>query len=200
VYSDSTPNKKEMRIMAFDEKLRTARKEKGLTQEQLAELLGVSRQAVTKWEAGEGYPEVENLILIAEILELSLDALLLDKELANKTSGGAAQENRELSMNRKISIRSFDGNTLSAYDEFSIVKMRGLSKRSPKCLILAKASGAGLWDAGANLGWYTSLGEAQKELAEINASIQNGESLYTLKYCAKVKGFFNPKIIDESRV
>jgi len=51
-----------------------------LTQEQVAEFLGVSRQAVSKWEAGKGYPETEKIMLLADKLEVSLDYLMLDKK------------------------------------------------------------------------------------------------------------------------
>lgn len=46
--------------MAFADNLKEMRKKKGLSQEELADLLNVSRQAVSKWEQGIGYPEVEN--------------------------------------------------------------------------------------------------------------------------------------------
>ena len=51
--------------MEFNEKLQQLRKQKGLTQEQLAEALFVSRTAVSKWESGRGYPNIESLKAIA---------------------------------------------------------------------------------------------------------------------------------------
>ena len=62
--------------MTFGERLREARKKAGMTQEQLAEVLSVSRQAVTKWESDKGIPDVENLKLIAKVLDVSIDYLL----------------------------------------------------------------------------------------------------------------------------
>lgn len=58
------------------------RKEKYLSQEQLAEIMGVSGQAMSKWEQGSGYPETEKLIDLAKKLDVSLDMLLLDKALS----------------------------------------------------------------------------------------------------------------------
>lgn len=49
--------------LSFSEKLQRLRKEKGLSQEQLAELLDVSRQSVSKWESGQTYPEINKLIV-----------------------------------------------------------------------------------------------------------------------------------------
>lgn len=50
--------------MTFAEKLKELRKQKGISQEQLAEKIYVSRQAITKWESGNGIPDIENLISI----------------------------------------------------------------------------------------------------------------------------------------
>ncbi len=58
------------------ENLYTLRKKKGLSQEELADQLGVSRQAISKWERNEAYPDTENLIAIARLYGVSLDALV----------------------------------------------------------------------------------------------------------------------------
>jgi len=50
--------------MSFKNKFQLLRKEKGLSQENIAEILRVSRQAVAKWEAGQSYPDIDNLIKI----------------------------------------------------------------------------------------------------------------------------------------
>ena len=62
--------------MSFGNNLRTARKEKGITQEQLADMLNVSRQAVSKWESENGYPETEKLLTMSKLLGVSLDYLM----------------------------------------------------------------------------------------------------------------------------
>ena len=62
--------------MNFAENLKSIRKEQKLSQEELAEMLGVSRQAISKWEQGEGYPEVEKLLLLSSKLNISLDNLM----------------------------------------------------------------------------------------------------------------------------
>ena len=62
--------------MTLGEKLKSARKGAGLTQEQLAEKLFVSRQAVTKWEADKGMPDLENLKQLSKLLNISIDYLL----------------------------------------------------------------------------------------------------------------------------
>lgn len=66
--------------MTFGEKLKSIRKQVGMSQEKLAERLGVSRQAVTKWETELGFPDIENLIAISEVFRVSIDELLSHKE------------------------------------------------------------------------------------------------------------------------
>lgn len=66
--------------MNFSEKLRLLRKNKGFTQEQLAEKLGVSRIAVAKWEAGQTYPDIMNLIQISDMMNVSVDYLVKEQE------------------------------------------------------------------------------------------------------------------------
>lgn len=64
--------------MEFNEKLLELRKRKGLTQEQLAESLYVSRTAVSKWESGRGYPNIDSLKRVAEFFSVTVDDLLSD--------------------------------------------------------------------------------------------------------------------------
>ena len=59
--------------------IRHHRKAKDLTQEQLADMLGVSRQAVSKWESEGGYPETETLLLLAKEMDVSLDYLFSER-------------------------------------------------------------------------------------------------------------------------
>ncbi len=62
--------------MTFGEKIKEARKAAGMTQEQLANVLSVSRQAITKWESDKGIPDVENLKILSKVLDVSIDSLL----------------------------------------------------------------------------------------------------------------------------
>ena len=64
--------------MEFNNKLYELRKQKGFSQEELANRLNVSRQTISKWEVGESTPDMENLVAISELFEISLDELVLD--------------------------------------------------------------------------------------------------------------------------
>ena len=61
--------------MTFAEKLKSLRKQASMSQEQLAEKLGVSRQAVTKWETDTGIPDIENIKSISSLFDISIDEL-----------------------------------------------------------------------------------------------------------------------------
>ena len=67
--------------MEFNEKLQALRKQKNLTQEELAEKLFVSRTAVSKWESGRGYPGIDSLKEIAKLFGVTIDELLSGNEL-----------------------------------------------------------------------------------------------------------------------
>ena len=67
--------------MEFNQKLQELRKQKGLTQEELAEQLYVSRTAISKWESGRGYPNIESLRAIAKFFSVTLDDLLSSDEV-----------------------------------------------------------------------------------------------------------------------
>lgn len=86
--------------MEFHEKLQYLRKQNQWTQEQLAEKLYVSRTAVSKWESGKGYPNIESLKAISKIFAISIDELLSGEELI----AAAEIENRETLHNMYTSI------------------------------------------------------------------------------------------------
>ena len=67
--------------MEFNEKLQKLRKQRGITQEELAEKLYVSRTAISKWESGRGYPNIESLKAIAKFFSVTVDELLSTDEI-----------------------------------------------------------------------------------------------------------------------
>lgn len=85
--------------MEFHEKLQELRKQKNLTQEELSEILFVSRTAISKWESGRGYPSIDSLKAIAEFFGVTIDELLSNGELiciAEKDSHQKTQHMRDL--------------------------------------------------------------------------------------------------------
>ena len=64
--------------MSLGRKIADARKEKNLTQEQLADLISVTRQSISRWESDQSYPEMNKIVYLAEILGVSCDYLLND--------------------------------------------------------------------------------------------------------------------------
>jgi len=87
--------------MSFASKLQEIRVQNNISQEGLAEMLGVSRQSVSKWERGKGYPEIDKLICISERFGVSLDELLKDK----KDASGNPRRTINLTKDTKESVR-----------------------------------------------------------------------------------------------
>ena len=87
--------------MGFSENFRTAREKKNITQEQLAELLQLPPERVVEWERDGVYPEMEELIRLAKILDTSLDSLLLDKDTL------AAKEEKEKKKEEKWEFEDY---------------------------------------------------------------------------------------------
>jgi len=66
--------------MNLSERIQTLRKSKGMSQEQLADKIGVSRQAISKWESGQIAPEIDKVILMSDIFQVTTDYLLKGEE------------------------------------------------------------------------------------------------------------------------
>lgn len=84
--------------MDFGEKLLKLRKEKALSQDALAERLNTTRQAVSKWENGQGFPETEKLLLLANLFEVSVDYLLKDSAEEKAPSDRGFYVSREMAL------------------------------------------------------------------------------------------------------
>ena len=171
--------------MSFAENLKALRKEKQLSQEQLAEILDVSRQAVSKWEQGIGYPEVEKLLLLSRKLGISLDSLMAT-EITQEPN--AEKKN----VTGKITITSpFEHVIATCHKVVASGKMSG-GKSSPKYALFGKSEGAGYFgdEPTTFLGWYANEEDISKEIAEISDAIVNGVATYTLRYSVRTKKRF----------
>jgi len=179
--------------MSFAENLRQIRKEKGLSQEELAEMLDVSRQAVSKWEQGQGYPEVEKLLYLSRELNLSLDGLMAT-EIARDRDAKSSE------VSGKIMISSPKEHVVATcYKVMSSGKMKG-GKNTPQYALFGVSAGiSSFWGEPTTfLGWYAGEESLSKEVEEIRQAITRGEPVYELKYNAKVeKKWLRRKIVEE---
>ena len=82
--------------MDFQDKLKELRKNRGLTQEELAQALFVSRTAISKWESGKGYPNIDSLKAISKYFCVSLDDLLSTDEILTIAEDDGKQKERHL--------------------------------------------------------------------------------------------------------
>ena len=167
--------------MSFGENLQTIRKKNQLSQEGLAEMLGVSRQAVSKWELGEGYPEVDKLLVLSKKLNISLDSLL-GGENAPAVSGNTKTPGM---------IRIFsphEGVIISTAKVSRTQQFKG-GKNSPKYgLFASDGNDMSFWGAqNTFLAWYRNLEDVSKEIDEIQAALNAGAADYTLQYSVKCR-------------
>ena len=97
--------------MNFSPKLQLIRKNKGFTQEELAGKLDVSRQAVAKWESGQVYPDISNLIQISRLFNVTVDYLVKDQECIV-----SCLDDKETDIDRLVEFRlEANVNTYAAY-------------------------------------------------------------------------------------
>jgi len=101
------------------------RKTNGLSQEALAEKLGISRQAVSKWERAEASPDTDNLILLAKIYKISLDELLSIEEGPTPTNEAADPSTTEPT-NEKEDLHKFSGIHLKSNDTELYIGRNGI--------------------------------------------------------------------------
>lgn len=149
--------------MTFSEKLKEARKNAGLSQEQLAEKLCVSRQAVTKWETGRGLPDVENIKAISLLLNVSIDYLLSDEEcdvrelrekidLKNYKAGNGARNSREACCSDKYP---------DAEHIYALIRRKKMSKKEWIADFIIGAGALDVFDSLANYGQTYYLVETE---------------------------------------
>lgn len=136
--------------MTFAEKLKTIRKQAGMSQEKLAEKLGVSRQAVTKWETDAGIPDIENIMAISSLFDISIDELLSNERGAKEQTDYLFESVTEYDLDepkrfdmklggaRQLVLSGYDGekirvrlasNTLSSLQSDFKVKIDDIRKR-----------------------------------------------------------------------
>jgi len=105
--------------MRLDEKLVRLRKEKGLTQLDLAEAVKVSRQAVSKWESGGGIPSTENLRSLGELYGVSIDYLL--NEEAEEPEEGTAPMEKAGNSPESVPVREWKRKVFIKWVVFALV-------------------------------------------------------------------------------
>ena len=179
--------------MSFSENLKQIRKEHHLSQEELAELLDVSRQAVSKWEQGQGYPEVEKLLLISQKLNISLDELM-SNEIADSSGAGGTK------VTGSIVITSPHENTIATcYKVTATGKMHGGKNAPQYALFGVDRGGSNFWGEPTTfLGWYANEELLAKEIAEIQKAVSRGIPTYTLQFSARTqRRWAMVKIIEE---
>ena len=124
--------------MEFNEKLQELRKNQGLTQEELAQAIFVSRTAVSKWESGRGYPNIDSLKALADYFSVTVDELISPDEIIT----AAEDEKREL-IGQYTSLICYALDVLTALLWF--IPIVGNGSDSPLTVSLFALTGTQLW-------------------------------------------------------
>lgn len=185
----------------LSEKIRKYRKQAGLSQEELADRLEVSRQAVSKWEMGQSAPDPERIVRMSELFGVSTDALLKE---AYAPAAAAAPQPAPQSLRHagKVYIIDINNRKLSAFDTFELEPVAfagkgeaavigggqaGQTVRVPVCGLYGIGRGFLGLKRRSLLGMYATMEDARKELATI--AEQSGErASYQLRYACKMDG------------
>lgn len=172
---------KEDNIMSFGKNLQTLRKKNQLSQEGLADMLGVSRQAVSKWELGEGYPEVDKLLILSEKLNVSLDSLLKGEEPPITSGNGSSADAIRI-------VSPHEGVIINASKVIRSQLLKG-GKNSPKYALYAADTNDRAYHDTPNtfLAWYRNLDDVTREIDEIQNALNAGAASYTLQYSVKCR-------------
>ncbi|MBO4687005.1 MAG: helix-turn-helix transcriptional regulator [Clostridiales bacterium] len=167
--------------MIFPEKLQILRKSKGLTQEELAAELSVSRQAVAKWESGQGYPDIANLIAISTMFNVTVDYLVKDADCQTRPVAASADESE---LEALIDFRlEANRNTYAAFSNE------------------VEASRPSAHDFKFEKGEYTYIDTyvGGEQFAGEEAVFRNGVARYAMNYCGRVlDGTFSGDFLKEA--
>ena len=124
--------------MEFNEKLQELRKTKGMTQEELAQALYVSRTAISKWESGRGYPSIDSLKEISKFFSVTIDELICSEEIM-----AAAKDDKASSLHKLITL------ICSLLDVFVglllVIPVFGSGTSSPSAVSLLSLTGIQQW-------------------------------------------------------
>lgn len=183
--------------MTFGEKLSALRRQNNYTQEQLADALGVSRQAVSKWESNTAYPETEKLVRLCKMFDCSLDNLVLDRPEPQTAPAPAAPDIPDppaeekaseipLSENR-IFIECPRTHTLVSCCKVTASPVLRPTDKQPQYLLRGIDQITAFGEHATQLGWYASKEDVEREIADISDALRSGKNCYTLQYDIEIE-------------
>lgn len=169
--------------MGFADNLKYLRKQHHLTQEELADHLEVSRQAISKWESSAGYPEIETLLKLSKLFQVSLDEVMGEVKPDNH------ENYKDYPVSGAVTIETFDHSGFVTCRKAICVKLFHKKERKNYAnYALFGIEGRGFWGGSYTLvSLYKDKAEADKEVAAILQAIRNGIPLYKIQYADKVK-------------
>lgn len=177
----------------FSENLKKLRTNKGLSQEQLSEIIDVSRQSISKYESGVTQPSFDKLIAIAKYFDVSIDFLLLSE---NNNNSATVKSDKITITSHLDSLKTFA--SVASYYAFTISKIIGSNANGPQAVVWGTYDSGLFGDKRQMLAYYRSFEDAKKEISSINDAMQQGQTNYDLQYFVNVRLKGLNYIIDDS--
>lgn len=145
--------------MSLADKLQQLRKQKNISQEELAQMLEVSRQSVSKWESGQSVPEIDKIVRLSDIFDVTTDYLLKDsydeQAVVKEDNTVTPEKAQALTPNQKVFMRV--GTIVTVFGIVSMFTMWVLSKIYPAPIVNHDPL-TGRWLVGfENFIWFHSL-------------------------------------------
>lgn len=162
----------------FKDNLITLRKRAGLSQEQLASTLGISRQSVSKYELGTAEPDLARLAELKDFFYVTYDELLGSESQPISKPANVA--------NGWITIQSAVTGRVAQLSDFKVEVTSGPGHKKVQAVLVGYSATGTFWGKYAFfLGYYATKKDADKELNEIQHAIQQGEPMYELQHCLR---------------
>ena len=139
--------------MTLGDKLSKLRKENNYTQEQLADFLGVSRQAISKWESNITYPETDKLVRMSKLFHCTTDYLLLDEDEMDTDEEQNVSELNTVPTNQIFIESPLTKNLVSCF-KVTVSPVLYPAKNQPKYLLLGVDKVTFIGEHTTQLGWY----------------------------------------------
>lgn len=176
------------------ERIKELRLEHNMSQEDLAEILDVSRQSISKYENGTSDPSLDKIHMIVDFFRITYDDLLKGTSDIESINQETEDDERP-----RILIRSKVNDEKARFYKVEIVEKYTHIDYKPDALLVGIDSETIFGEHKINLAWYKTMKDAEMEKHQIELALKQGKSHYELQFDAPVRkrGFFSVQLIDE---
>lgn len=170
--------------MMFAENLRNIRKRNGLSQEDIAQKLEVTRQTISRYETGDATPDLKKITKLTQVFSVSFDQLL--GSASNDKKEGSPRNYTASSSENRLTIMSTISSRMASYYKFTTSRIHKPKSNQPYGILMGVYDKTFWGESTDVLGYYATKEDLENEMAAIYQAIANGHSAYQLQYTSKV--------------